>query len=105
MFPGSVIRKLAHSEEAFAQYEVFTALTVQLRGRVDVDAMSEAFDALVEAHPILASHLEQSSDGSWRLVADDLLHSGIWVVNGDHGTPSGNAAGVRLDQSVSLFNL
>ena len=56
MFPGSVIRKLSHSEEVFAQYEVFTAITVQLRGLVDVDALSEAFDALVEAHPILASH-------------------------------------------------
>lgn len=105
MFPGSVIRKLAHSEKAYAQYEVFTAITVQLRGVLDVDAMSEAFDALVEAHPILASHIEQSSDGSWQLVADDLLHSGIWIVDGNNGTPSGNTAGIRLDQSLALFNL
>ena len=104
MFPGSVIRKLSHSEEVFAQYEVFTSMTVQLRGLVDVDALSEAFDALVEAHPVLASHLEQSPDGGWHLVADDLLHSGIWVVDGNNGTPSGNA-GILLDQTVSLFNL
>ena len=104
MFPGSVIRKLSHSEEVFAQYEVFTAITVQLRGLVDVDALSEAFDALVGAHPILASHIERSPDGSWHLIADDLLHSGVWVVDGNNGTPSGNA-GIRLDQSVSLFNL
>ena len=104
MFPGSVIRKLAPSEEVFAQYEAFTSMTVQLHGVVDVDALSEAFDALVEAHPVLASHLEQSSDGGWHLVADDLLHSGIWVVDGNNGTPSGSA-GIQLDQSVSLFNL
>ena len=104
MFPGSVIRKLSHSEEVFAQYEVFTSMTVQLHGVVDVDALSEAFDALVEAHPVLASHLEQSSDGGWHLVADDLLHSGICVVDGNNGTPSGSA-GIQLDQSVSLFNL
>ncbi|CKQ45336.1 acyltransferase [Mycobacterium tuberculosis] len=70
MFPGSVIRKLSHSEEVFAQYEVFTSMTIQLRGVIDVDALSDAFDALLETHPVLASHLEQSSDGGWNLVAD-----------------------------------
>jgi phenolphthiocerol/phthiocerol/phthiodiolone dimycocerosyl transferase len=104
VFPGSVIRKLSHSEEVFAQYEVFTSMTVQLSGLVDADALAEAFDALVEAHPVLASHLEQSPDGGWHLVADDLLHSGIWVVDGNDGTPSGNA-GILLDQTASLFNL
>lgn len=85
MFPGSVIRKLSHSEEVFAQYEVFTSMTIRLRGVVDVDALSEAFDALVAAHPVLASHLEPSPDGGWNLVADDLLHSGICVVDGTNG--------------------
>jgi len=104
VFPGSVIRKLSHSEEVFAQYEVFTAITVQLRGLVDVDALSEAFDALVEAHPVLASHLERGSDGSWHLVADDLLHSGIWVIDRNNMIPLANRE-FLLDQSVSLFNL
>jgi phenolphthiocerol/phthiocerol/phthiodiolone dimycocerosyl transferase len=107
VFPGSVIRKLSHSEEVFAQYEVFTSMTVQLHGVVDVDAFSEAFDALVAAHPVLASHLEQSSDGSWHLVADDLLHPGICVVDGDNrnnSMPSRNG-GIRLDQSLSLMNV
>lgn len=54
MFPGSVIRKLSHSEEVFAQYEVFTSMTIQLRGVIDVDALSDAFDALLETHPVLA---------------------------------------------------
>ncbi len=79
-------------------------MTVQLHGVVDVDALSEAFDALVEAHPVLASHLKPGSDGGWHLVADDLLHSGIRVVDGTNGAPSGNA-GIQLDQSMSLFNL
>ena len=60
MFSGSVIRKLSHSEEVFAQYEVFTSMTVQLSGLVDADALAEAFDALVEAHPVLASHLSRA---------------------------------------------
>jgi phenolphthiocerol/phthiocerol/phthiodiolone dimycocerosyl transferase len=104
MFPGSMIRKLAHSEEVYAQNEAFTAMTMQMRGLIDVDALSDAFDALVEAHPVLASHLEQSADGGWHLVADDMLHPGIWVVDGNSGMRSENA-GVRLDQSVSLWNL
>ena len=104
MFPGSVIRKLSRSEEVFAQYEVFTSMTVQLRGDVDADALSDAFDALVEAHPVLASHLEPGADGGWHLVADDLLHSGIWVVDGNNGAPSDND-GPRLNQAVALVNL
>lgn len=100
MFPGSVIRKLAKSEEAFALYEVFTAVTVQVRGFVDADALSEAFDALVEAHPILSSHLEQSPDGSWQLVGDDMMHPGITIADGKNG-----GGEPRLDQSVSLFHL
>ncbi|BBX72822.1 phthiocerol/phthiodiolone dimycocerosyl transferase [Mycobacterium shinjukuense] len=101
MFGGSVIRKLSHSEEVFAKYEVFTSMTVRLHGGVDVDALSDAFDALVAAHPVLASHLEPSPDGGWFLVADDLLHSGICVVDGNNATP----AGIRLDQTASLLNL
>ncbi|MBI2700664.1 MAG: acyltransferase [Mycobacterium sp.] len=100
MFPGSVIRKLSRSEEVFAQYEVFTAVTVQLRGRVDADALSEAFDALVDAHPILASHLEPAAGGGWNLVADDMLHAGIVVQDG-----AGEAREIALDQSQTLLNM
>lgn len=100
MFPGSVIRKLAKSEEAFAEYEVFTAVTVQLRGRVDVDALSDAFDALVEAHPVLSSHLEPNPDGGWNLVGDDMMHAGITVVDG-----KSTGGEIRLDQTVSLLHL
>src|ERR1700687_4694363 len=99
MFPGSVIRKLAHSEEVFAQYEVFTAITVQLRGLVDVDAMSEAFDAVIAGHPVLSSHLEPSSAGGWNLVAEDMFHPGLWRVDVYNVMQPGNDA-LRLDQSV-----
>jgi phenolphthiocerol/phthiocerol/phthiodiolone dimycocerosyl transferase len=104
VFSGSVIRKLARSEEVFAEYQVFTAITVQLRGLVDVDVMSEAFDAVLQANPVFDSHLEQGSDGSYHIVADDLLHSGIWVVDSNNGMPSEHLE-VKLDQSASLINL
>lgn len=102
MFSGSVIRKLAHSEEVFAANETYFALTLLMRGHVDVNAMSDAFDALLEAHPIFVGHLEQGSDGRYQIVAEDLLHPGIWIVSDDSGPGTG---GMRLDQTVSLMNM
>jgi hypothetical protein len=104
VFPGSVIRKLAASEDVFAANETYFALTVKISGPVDVDAMADAFDALLQSHPIFAGHLEQASDGRYQIVAEDLLHPGIWVV--EEGSPDGSAtAGPQLDQSQSLLNL
>ncbi len=104
MFAGSVIRKLARSEAGFAAYKVFSAVTVAVRGEIDIDAMSDAFDAVVQAHPVFDSHFEQASDGSYQIVADDLLHSGIWVVDGTNGVQSEDLE-VNVDQTVSLINL
>ena len=53
MFPSSVIRKLARSEEMFAETHNFVGLGAHVKGPVDVDALSAAFDALLEAHPVL----------------------------------------------------
>jgi phenolphthiocerol/phthiocerol/phthiodiolone dimycocerosyl transferase len=102
VFPGSVIRKLARSEEVFAHNQTFFALAVQMSGPVDVDAMSDAFDALLQSRPIFAGHLEPSDDGRHQIVADDFLHPGIWVIGPNHGSPS---AAMQLDQNQSLLNL
>jgi hypothetical protein len=104
VFPGTVIRKLAPSEEPFARYHAFTRFTAHLRGDIDVAAMSEAFDALLEAHPVFANHLEQGPDGNHQIVASDLLHSGISVVDAKHGVRTEDAH-MKLDQRASLFNL
>lgn len=93
VFPASVIRKLAPSEEWYAQSQTFGAITLQLTGPFDTDAMSVAFDALLESHPVLAGHLEKGSDGRHQIVTDDLLHPGMWMVEGE------------LDPSVSLINV
>jgi phenolphthiocerol/phthiocerol/phthiodiolone dimycocerosyl transferase len=106
VFPGSVIRKLAGSEEVFAANETYFALTVQIKGTndpaVDVDAMADAFDALLQAHPIFAGHLEQADDGRHQIVAEDLLHPGIWLAKDDRPVATG---GTQLDQTQSLLNL
>ena len=103
MFPGSVIRKLAHSEEVFATNETYFGLTIKVIGDVDIDAMSDAFDALLQVHPIFAGHLEQADDGRHQIVAEDLMHPGIWIV--DDRTSESAIAGMRLDQGQSLLNL
>jgi phenolphthiocerol/phthiocerol/phthiodiolone dimycocerosyl transferase len=63
--------------------------------------MSTAFDTLLEAYPVYAGHLEQGPDGRYQIVADDLLHPGLWIVEGDNEPSSV----MQLDQSVSLLNL
>ena len=86
MFPGSVIRKLARSEEMFAATHNFVGLTAHVKGPIDVDAMSAAFDALLQARPVLGCHLERTPEGRYEIVADDLAHPGIEVVELDDAT-------------------
>lgn len=100
VFPTSVIRKLAPSEDFFAETQTFTSVTLDLKGAFDVGAMSMAFDILLEVYPVYAGHLEQGTDGRYRILADDLLHPGMWLVEEDGSSP-----GMELDQSVSLINL
>jgi phenolphthiocerol/phthiocerol/phthiodiolone dimycocerosyl transferase len=103
MFSSSVIRKLSRSEEIFAETECFVGLGAHLRGPIDADAMSAAFDALLEAHPVLGGHLEACPDGRHQIAVDDLLHPGIEVVEADD--PAAETPAVHLDQSESLIHL
>ena len=79
MFGSTPIRYLSVSEEFYAKAENFIGFTVTLRGPVDVAAMSEAFDALMRAHPAHAGHLERGADGRHQIMVDDYEHSGIWL--------------------------
>jgi len=102
VFPSSVIRKLALSEEMLAETHNFVGLSAHLEGPIDVDALSDAFDLLLEAHPILTARLERGVDGRHELVADDLLHAGIEVVEVDG--PDDEAPAPHFDQSESLVH-
>ena len=100
MFPTSVIRKLARSEEMFARSKTFFGSTIYLKGPIDVEAMTVAFETLLQAHPVLAGQLECGPDGMHQIVVDDLVHPGIWVVEGEDGAPR-----TRLDHTASLADL
>lgn len=101
MFGASPIRYLSRSEEIFAKGKNFIGVTVRLRGPVDRSAMARAFDTLLQAHPVLAGHLEPDGDGRHQIVVDDYLHPGIWVENLDEPP----AVERMPDQSESLVNL
>lgn len=103
MFPSSAIRKLARSEEMFAETQNFVGLAAHLDGPVDIDALSDAFDMLLQAHPVLGGHLEKGADGRWEIVLDDLLHPGIDVV--DLGESDAEPPAPLFDQTASLVAL
>ena len=103
MFSSSVIRKLSRSEEIFAETESFVGLGADVKGPIDADALSAAFDALLEAHPVLGGHLERGPDGRHQIAVDDLVHPGIEVVDIDD--PAAEGPPVHLDQSESLIHL
>lgn len=100
MFPSSVIRKLANSEEMLAETHNFVGLSARLEGPVDIDALSAAYDALIEARPVLTARLERGPDGRHQLVTDDLLPDGIDVVELD--SSESEAPPIHFDQTESL---
>ncbi len=86
-----------------AETHHFVGLSAQLQGPVDIDALSEAFDALLEGHPILTAHLEPGADGRHQFVTDDLLPPGIDVIRLDD--PHAQAPPPRFDQYEALVHL
>ncbi|WP_199253312.1 phthiocerol/phthiodiolone dimycocerosyl transferase family protein [Mycolicibacterium mengxianglii] len=103
MFPSAVIRKLANSEEMLAETQNFVGLGAHVKGPVDIDALSTAYDALLEARPVLTARLERGADGRHQLVADDLLPAGIEVVELDD--PAAEDPPLYFDQYTSLVHL
>ena len=103
MFPSSVIRKLARSEEMLAETHNFVGLGAHVTGPIDVDALSAAYDALLEAHPVLTARLERLPDGRHQIVTDDLLPDGIEVLELDD--PAAEGPPLHFDQSESLVHL
>lgn len=102
MFPSAGIRKLARSEEMFAENQNFMGLAAHIEGTLDLDALAEAFDLLLQSHPVLNGHLEKGADGRWEIVLDDLEHPGIEVI--ELG-PGEEAPQPVFDQTASLCAL
>lgn len=103
MFATSVIRKLAISEEMLAETHNFVGLAAHVTGPVDLDLLSEAYEALLQAHPILTGRLERLPDGRHQFVTDDLMPDGIEVIELDG--PDDEVPPPHFDQTESLVAL
>ncbi|BDX34625.1 phthiocerol/phthiodiolone dimycocerosyl transferase [Mycobacterium antarcticum] len=101
MFGSTPIRYLTPSEEFYATAENFIGMTLTLHGPVDVGAMSQAFETLLQVHPAHAGHLDRpGADGRHQIMVDDYEHQGMWVEK------LGETPAQRLpDQSEALLNL
>jgi phenolphthiocerol/phthiocerol/phthiodiolone dimycocerosyl transferase len=98
MLASSVIRKLARSEEMFAETHNFVGLAAHLEGHVDIEALSTTFDSLLEAHPVLGGHIERGPDGRHQFVVNDLVHTGIEVVKLDDATAKPSYTSTRVSR-------
>lgn len=83
MTAATVIRPLAPSEQIYAFGEVFVGYCVRVSGRLDIAALTTAFDALVAAHPTLAAQLVPDRVLGHTLVAAGPPETGLTVAEGD----------------------
>ncbi len=86
-----------------AETQNFVGLGAHVEGPIDVDALSDAFDTLLEARPVLTARLERGPDGRHEIVTDDLAHPGIEVLELDG--PQAEVPPPHFDQSESLVHL
>nr|AXL05895.1 acyltransferase [uncultured bacterium] len=99
MTPG-IWRALAPSEKVQADREAYIGYTVRASGRLDLDALESAYEAVCQAYPQFAARLEPGDDGLVFAASDALPELG--VCDGDLERP---LTGVKLDQHHALSAL
>ncbi|MFR9770419.1 phthiocerol/phthiodiolone dimycocerosyl transferase family protein [Nocardia sp. SC052] len=102
MTAATVIRPLAPSEAIFANSEVLVGYSIRVAGRLDLAALSAAFEAVVRSRPILGAHLEPDGRGGHLLLESHGATPELTVAAGD---PERLLTGARLDQRRALSSL
>lgn len=102
MTTATVIRPLAPSEQIFAHGEVFVGYSARLTGRLDLVALTTAFEAVLHARPILTAVLDPGDGYGHTLLAAEAAEPPMTVVDGD---PEQLLTGVDLDQRRALCTL
>ncbi|MER7450514.1 hypothetical protein ABTW96_09510 [Nocardia beijingensis] len=102
MTAATAIRPLAPSEAIFANSEVLVGYSIRVAGRLDLAALSAAFEAVVRARPILGAHLEPDGCGGHLLLESPGAAPELTVAAGD---PEQLLTGARLDQREALASL
>lgn len=93
-----VIRSLAPTESWLVDIGIYVGYVVEVRGRLDVDALSAALESLRRAYPALAAHL-RSVDECHMLVAPTGSLPGVSVLD---GSPSDPLMGFDVDPGSVL---
>ncbi|AFT99346.1 phthiocerol/phthiodiolone dimycocerosyl transferase family protein [Nocardia brasiliensis] len=99
MTTSTVVRPLAPSEQMFAWIGVYVGYAVQVTGRLDLAALSAAYEAVVRTYPVLGARLEPTGDGGYTLVAGTGAAPAISVVDDD---PDRLLIDQKLDQGETL---
>ncbi|WP_067478467.1 phthiocerol/phthiodiolone dimycocerosyl transferase family protein [Nocardia amamiensis] len=99
MTAATVIRPLAPSEAIFANSEVLVGYSTRVAGRLDLTALSAAFEAVVRARPVLGARLESDGHGGHLLLESTGAPPEISVADGD---PEQLLTGAQLDQRRTL---
>ncbi|MEU1548585.1 hypothetical protein [Nocardia sp. NPDC005745] len=102
MTAATVIRPLAPSEAIFANSEVLVGYSLRVAGRLDLAALSAAFEAVVRSRPILGARLEPDGRGGHLLLESAGAAPELTVAEGD---PERLLTGARLDQRTAVAAL
>ncbi|MBF6472156.1 MULTISPECIES: phthiocerol/phthiodiolone dimycocerosyl transferase family protein [Nocardia] len=102
MTAATVIRPLAPSEAIFANSEVLVGYSIRVDGRLDLAALSAAFEAVVRSRPILGARLEADGRGGHLLLESPDAAAEMTIAEGD---PERLLTGARLDQRRALGSL
>src|SRR5690625_879132 len=86
-----------------AETHNFVGLAAHVTGPVDIDLLSEAYEALLEAHPIPTGRIEQLPDGRQQFVTDDLMPDPVEVI--ELAGPDAQPPAPHFDQTESLVAL
>src|SRR5690625_2504569 len=86
-----------------AETHNFVGLAAHVTGPVDIDLLSEAYEALLEAHPILTGRIEQLPDGRHQVVTDDPMPDPVEVI--ELAGPDAPPPAPHVDQTESLVAL
>ncbi|MBF6220988.1 acyltransferase [Nocardia abscessus] len=96
-----VIRRLAPSEEMFAAGEVFIGYSARVSGRLDLPALTAAFEAVARAHPILRARIEVSGEGGHVFAVTDATPE-VFVTEAALEFP---LTGAKFDQRAGVCAL
>ncbi|MFD6161748.1 hypothetical protein ACFWF7_35735 [Nocardia sp. NPDC060256] len=96
---STVVRPLAPSEQMYAAAGVYVGYAVQVSGRLDLAALSAAYEAVVRAFPVLGARLEPSGEGGFLLMSSTGAAPEISVVDDDSGRL---VIDQKFDQRVAL---